>query len=96
MFIEDIGNQFYEISMMEIYDNANSGKSWEMTGEYDEATGRVNYSNAYCCKNTYDEAIKDTTVEVWYRDGRGYFYMKDGKVYWNDAEENAGEGCVFQ
>ncbi len=59
---------------------------WEMTGTWDPATGRLNYSNAV----NYTEG----QYEYWYMDGTGYFYYLYGMFHWKG--DHSGEEKSFE
>ena len=69
---------------------------WHITGKWDANTGRLNYENGIMLDVEYVEGQQDAIILRDYADGTGYFYFKDGYLYWVDHKENAGADCYFE
>lgn len=77
-----------------------SSSAWENTnwvfyGTYDEEEGGILYSGSEIFTVYNDDGTVDETYI--YEDGKGILYIgQNGKLYWEDWEENQGENCVFE
>lgn len=69
---------------------------WHITGKWDADTQRLNYENGIMLSVEYIEGQDDAEILRDYTDGTGYFYFKDGYLYWVDEKENAGADCYFE
>ena len=67
---------------------------WTMSGQYNAATGTVEYSDCVEKNDIYDDA-GNVTSEVVYTGGTGRFYLEEGYLYWQDDMENQGSQCYF-
>ena len=67
---------------------------WELHGTYDDEKDGIVYSGAAIHEIYNDD---DTCEENYlYRDGKGLIYIgRNGKLYWEDYEEDAGANCQF-
>lgn len=68
---------------------------WVMTGTFDEATGRLSYTD---CEKTelvlYEDSTEEATVR--YTNGCGYFQLtEEGFLAWDGAPEGDCRACVF-
>jgi hypothetical protein len=69
-------------------DTARDGFSWELTGTFDEATMRINYSNAVKKSVTYTDVDVTTVNEILFDNGKGYIQINDdGTLTWNDEQD---------
>jgi len=68
---------------------------WRMTGEFinSEKTGIASYD---CTKVLTNSEHGDMTEEVLYEDGEVFLFIENGKLYWSDLTENAGDQCIFE
>ena len=66
---------------------------WLFHGNFD-ANGVMTYTDCYKQNITFDEEGNDTTVEQ-YTGGSGSITYKDGKITWQDDQENVADGCEF-
>lgn len=75
-------------------DSANAYVEWSLVGEYED--GKL-----ICDKNgvkTYVEYVDAVTAPkrtIEYTEGSAVLEIRDGKLYWDDKEENAAEGMEF-
>lgn len=69
---------------------------WRLSGEYDEETQTISYTNAV---KTLETTAEDgaTRIETIYENGSGVLTIADNwQILWQDDVENAGEGFVFE
>ena len=69
---------------------------WNFTGKWDADTGRLNYVDGIMLENEWIEGQQEPNILRNYTDGTGYFYFKNGYLYWVDNKENAGKDCYFE
>lgn len=69
---------------------------WEFWGEYDAEKDAIVYEDGIRYEETYPRDGGEVQRTEVYHDGTGYFYLKDGKLYWNDEKEHMGAECVFK
>ena len=70
---------------------------WKMSGRPDESTGTVEYDNAV--KEFYKFTEDGTLIadDIYYEGGKGRFVFEgENKLVWEDDEEGAGNGLVFE
>ena len=69
-------------------ETARDGFRWELTGTFDEATKRINYSDAVKKSVTYTDVDVFTENETIFENGAGYIQVNDdGTLTWNDAQD---------
>ena len=56
---------------------------------------KLTYTNCKKSNVTYDEN-GESTEEVEYENGEGFFTLEDGKLLWNGASEENCAACVFE
>ena len=56
---------------------------------------KLTYTNCKKSNVTYDEN-GESTEDVEYENGEGYFTLEDGKLLWNGASEENCAACVFE
>lgn len=76
--------------------SANEGYTWTFSGDYSNITGALSYSNCVMYEWWYEEWSGERYEVPAYEHGKGTLSYKNGYLYWNDFEENAGRGCVFE
>lgn len=80
--------------------NWSSGASyntiWRFVGKWDANTERLNYANGIMLEVEYIEGQQEPKILREYADGIGYFYFKNGYLYWVDNKDNAGACCYFK
>ena len=95
MYIEDVGDGRFEITIMTTHDYESQERYWEISGSYSEVDGGIIYSDASCYEIYYSEEIQDSVWAEIYADGYGFIYMSEGMLYWDDYIEYAGMECTF-
>ena len=94
MCIEDWGNNTFGIQI-----NWSSGASndtqWNMTAQYNSATGELEYSDGTNFDYIYTDD-GDVIEDLLYTDGTGKFYLGDGYLHWQDDVEHSGDSCLFE
>jgi len=76
-------------------DSAFAYYDWRMTGIYEDVEdGRIVSDD---CEKYYVEYTDETNFEeeLLYEGGSAHITYVNGMLYWFDAEEDAGEGCMF-
>ena len=69
-------------------DTARDGFQWELTGTFDEATMRINYSDAVKKSVTYTDVDVTAVNEILFENGKGYIQINDdGTLTWNDEQD---------
>ena len=69
-------------------DTAKDGFQWELTGTYDAATKRINYTDAKKSSVTYTDVDQFDVNEVLFENGTGYIQInEDGTLTWNDDQD---------
>lgn len=66
---------------------------WECTAEFDEKKAQLSYEDASKVTTTYTGNNGQDQED--YTGGRGSFTLREGQLYWEDAQEDAGSGQVF-
>lgn len=68
---------------------------WELTGTYSEEEEGILYTGAEIYEIYNDDGSSEESRV--YEDGEGIIYIvRNGKLYWEDHNENAGDDCVFE
>ena len=67
---------------------------WSMQGYYDPAQQGIVYENGRYGIETY--YAPGPHFDVIYEDGTGLLWIQDGKLYWRDDKEHAGDSCIFE
>ncbi len=87
---EDDGNYLVEVTWP---DSAFKSNYWAMHGKFD-SNGVLKYDNCVKTVTVFYENGNETTDEngvqspyIEYEGGKGSFTYKEGKLYWNDEEE---------
>lgn len=76
--------------------SASDHTHWDFLAEYDEEQGCLVYQGGSCIEQHFPDDGSDVQETVVYTDGEGRLYPKDGKLYWEDLKEGAGDRCVFE
>ncbi len=69
-------------------------ENWNMTATFNDATGELTYKD--CTRMTL--TLKEDGAEneaVRYTDGKGKFLYKNGELYWQAANDEDVNECVF-
>lgn len=69
---------------------------WNIIGKWDADDRQLNYVNGIMNSNEWIEGQEEPNILRSYTDGSGYFYFKNGYLYWVDNKENAGKDCYFE
>lgn len=72
---------------------------WNMSGDFDEDTLTINYSNCVKKDVVYNEGGSVDSETVEYENGTGSItFQEDGKLTltWNDNQEQIADGTVFE
>ena len=62
---------------------------WEITGKWDATTGRLTYTNAKRYRRIGNKTYND------YKNGTGYFYYENGRLYWVSNNDKEVKNCWF-
>jgi len=76
--------------------SASDHTHWDFLAEYDEEQGCLVYQGGMRIDQHYPDDGGDVQETVVYTDGEGRIYPEDGKLYWEDLKEGAGDQCVFE
>ena len=69
-------------------ETARDGFQWELTGTFDDATNRINYSDAKKTSVTYTDVDVFEVNEVVFENGKGYIQVNDDyTLTWNDEQD---------
>ncbi len=69
-------------------DTARDGFRWELTGTFDDATNRINYTDAKKTSVTYTDVDVFEVNEVLFENGKGYIQVNDDySLTWNDEQD---------
>lgn len=68
--------------------------SWDMKAKLADNGKELYYTDCVKKTRTYTSET-DFSDKVEYNNGSGTFYIKDGKLYWNDKVEDAGKDTSF-
>jgi hypothetical protein len=69
-------------------ETAKDGFNWTLTGTYDAAAKRINYTDAKKESVTYTDVGVFDVNEVVFENGTGYIQVNDdGSLTWNDAQD---------
>ena len=69
-------------------ETARDGYQWELTGTFDEATKRINYTDAKKTSVTYTDVDQFTVNNVEFENGKGYIQINDDwTLTWNDEQD---------
>ena len=68
--------------------------SWQFSGTFDREGGFLSYEDCVKTVHTFDENDNETTMTE-YENGKGAISYLDGKLRWEDKQENIGEDCRF-
>ena len=67
-------------------------EEWEMNATYQD--GKLYYSD--CCHMDVDDTNPESPkYEVLELDAKGYFEVKEGKLYWTGASDEDCKNCIF-
>lgn len=86
---------YYDITI-DWSSSAADNTHWEFLAEYDEEQGCLVYQNGRRIEQYYPDDGSDVQETIVYSNGEGRIYPKDGKLYWEDMIEGAGDNCVFE
>ena len=70
--------------------------SGTLPGTSDSKRNGIVYSSGQRIEETYLEEGEEPKTEIVYEDGSGLIGLKDGKLYWQDDQEDVGAECVFE
>ena len=68
--------------------------SWKFSGTFDREGGFLSYEDCVKTTITFDENDNDT-AKTEYENGKGAISYLDGKLRWEDKQEDAGKDCNF-
>ena len=69
-------------------DTAKDGFQWELTGTFDEATMRINYTDAVKKSVTYTDVDVFQVNDILFENGKGYIQINtDGTLTWFDEQD---------
>ena len=66
---------------------------WELKGEYDPESKRLNYKDGLMTIQTYTDET-NYTEEQQYNDGTGYFTFEENAILWHNDKKDNGDGEV--
>ena len=69
---------------------------WKGTGTYDRSHRALVYKDMARTNMTIPADGGETTENDMYSGGSGFFYLKGGKLYWEDKNEDFGDGMQFE
>jgi hypothetical protein len=84
---------YYEITI-DWSSSASESTHWSFEGEYDASQGGIVYQNGSCYE--LDSSGGTVHTSEMYTNGEGLIYIKDGKLYWDDKTQGAGDSCEFE
>ena len=68
--------------------------TWQMSGTFDREGGFLYYDNCVKTVHRFDENDNEET-RVEYENGEGAIKYFDGKLTWEDKQEDIGKDCKF-
>lgn len=69
-------------------ETAKDGFQWDLTGTFDPATNRINYTDAKKASVTYTDIDAYDVNEVLFENGTGYIQVnEDGTLTWHDDQD---------
>ena len=69
-------------------ETAQDGYQWELTGTFDEATMRINYTDAVKKSVTYTDVDVFHVNDIMFENGKGYIQINDdGTLTWYDEQD---------
>ena len=69
-------------------ETARDGFQWELTGTFDDAANRINYTDAKKTSVTYTDVDVFEVNEVVFENGKGYIQVNDDyTLTWNDEQD---------
>ena len=96
MDIESLGGTQLKITI-NWSSSASENTTWTMTGEYDAATGYINYHDCAEVDQFYpNDGNEGPILTTIYTNGTGRFHLAGGYLYWEDYMEGAGDLCFFE
>lgn len=81
-------------ALISLSDNDNTVTYWEMSGWWTDDVKGFKYKDAKKTIVEYDAKGNENST-IKYDEGKGKVFIKRGKLYWNDEEENASGGKSF-
>ncbi|MDO5157221.1 MAG: hypothetical protein Q4D51_14800 [Eubacteriales bacterium] len=95
MEITSQNDRYYEI-MIDWASSSSENTHWEFLAEYDTNQGCLVYQDGQRTEQYFPDGGGAMQKNVVYTDGTGSIYAENGKLYWKDEKENAGNNCVFE
>ncbi|MBR1627651.1 MAG: hypothetical protein IJ679_00085 [Lachnospiraceae bacterium] len=69
---------------------------WKATGSYDKSHRALVYKDMVRTNMTIPTGEGETIENDMYSGGSGFFFLRGGKLYWEDKNEDFGDGLQFE
>lgn len=90
----DLQNDIFYSIEIHWANDAMSGSEWSFIARYDKSQDCLVYENGTRIDYAYPDNGHEQRTVV-YSNGKGNIYLKNGRLYWKDKTEGAGDTCVF-